>query len=80
MPRFRKRSYWVPSQKWQLVEWLLAWEKRTGRHIPNLKRKKKRELYAIYFSIMDEHAHRRPRGGKLSPQSPEEDGEDKKEE
>ena len=56
---FRKRNYWVPSQRWQLEEWLLAWEKRTGRHIPNLERKNKRELYALYFSIMDEYERRR---------------------
>ena len=65
---FRRRSYWIPSRRWQLEDWLLAWQKRTGRHIANLKRKNTRQLYALYFSIMDEYEHRRktPRSARTT--------------
>lgn len=58
----RNRGYWIPARRWQLEDWLLAWEQRTGRHIPNLKRKNRRQLYALYFSIMDEYEQHRKRG------------------
>ena len=49
-----RRGYWVPHYRWQLEEWLRAWAQRTGRPLPGLKKKNKRALYALYFSIMDE--------------------------
>jgi len=54
-----RRKYWVPSYRWQLEEWLKAWSERTGKPLPNLRKMTKKQLYAIYFSIMDEYVKRK---------------------
>jgi len=54
-----RRAYWVPTYRWQLEEWLRDWAKRTGNPLPGLRKKNKRELYALYFSIMEEHTRRK---------------------
>ena len=50
------RNYWVPRYRWQLEEWLRDWAKRTGRSLPGLGRKNRKQLYAIYFSVMEEYS------------------------
>ena len=59
---YRRRNYWVPARRWQLEEWLVAWQERTGRQIPNLRRKNRRELYALFFAIMEEYEQRQRAG------------------
>jgi len=43
----RKKNYWIPQFKWQLIYWL---EKNSGYSPKKLKIMNKKQLYAIYFS------------------------------
>ena len=48
------KTYWVPQYRWQLQEWIEQWFQRVGSPLPKgLRKKRKRQLYAIYFQIMD---------------------------
>ena len=48
------KTYWVPQYRWQLQEWIEQWFQRVGNPLPKgLRKKRKRQLYAIYFQIMD---------------------------
>ena len=55
MIKEKSRNYWVPTHKWQLVDWL---NKNTVTSHKNFSRMNKDQLYAIYFSMRDRYERR----------------------
>ena len=42
-------NYWIPREKWQIVNWLMVQYPGTSKF--KWQTKSKRQLYAIYFNI-----------------------------